>query len=73
MEFENAVIAAFEKYCVGAVNVTYERYVFNRRLQECGERFEAFLGEIRRPARSCKFAAVEESFIRGQDCRWNST
>ena len=24
------VIAAFEKYCVDAVNVTYERYVFNR-------------------------------------------
>jgi len=54
MKFENAddrkkldpVIAAFEKYCVVAVNVAYERYVFNRHLQECGERFEAFLGKI---------------------------
>ena len=31
------IIEAFEKFCVGAVNVTYERYVFNRRVQETGE------------------------------------
>jgi len=72
MEFQHAddrkkldpVIAAFETFCVGAVNVTYERYVFNRRTQESGERFEAFLGEVRRLARSCDFGAVEESMIR---------
>ena len=72
MEFESPedrkrldpVIAAFEKFCVGAVNVTYERYVFNRRIQDSGERFDAFLGDVRRLARSCAFAAVEESMIR---------
>ena len=60
MEFEDAenrkkldpIITAFENFCVGAVNVTYERYVFNRRVQESGERFETFLGEVRRLARS---------------------
>ena len=58
------IITAFEKFCVGAVNVTYERYVFNRRTQDSNERFDVFLGEIRRLARSCDFAAVEESMIR---------
>ena len=42
------IIAAFEKFCVGAANVTYERYVFNRRVQESGERFDVFLGDVRR-------------------------
>ena len=58
------VIAAFEKFCVGAVNVTYERYAFNRRVQDSSERFDVFLGDVRRLARSCDFAAVEESMIR---------
>ena len=58
------VIEAFEAFCVGAVNVTYERYVFNKRQQESGERFDVFLGEVRRMARTCRFDGVEESMIR---------
>ena len=58
------IIAAFEKFCVGAVNVTYERYVFNKRMQDSGERFDAFLGDVRRLARSCQFEGVKESMIR---------
>ena len=58
------IVAAFERFCVGAVNVTYERYVFNRRVQEGGERFDVFLGDVRRLARSCEFGGVEESMIR---------
>ena len=72
MEFEDGasrkkldpIIAAFERFCVGAVNVTFERYEFNRRVQETGERFDIFLGDVRRLARSCDFAGVEESLIR---------
>jgi hypothetical protein len=44
----NLIMTAFENYYIGAVSVTYERYVFNRRTQDNGERFEAFPGEIRR-------------------------
>jgi hypothetical protein len=58
------LIDAFETFCVGAVNVTYERYVFSRRQQENGERFDVFLGEIRRLARTCQFGAVEDSLLR---------
>jgi len=58
------VIEAFETFYVGAVNVTYERYVFNKRQQESCERFDVFLGEVRRMARTCRFEGVEESMIR---------
>lgn len=58
------LIEAFESFCIGAVNVTYERYTFNRRVQENGERFDVFLGEVRRLARSCQFEGVVDSMIR---------
>jgi len=58
------IIAAFEKFCVVAVIVTYERYVFNKRMQDSGERFDTFLGDVRRLARSCQFEGVKESMIR---------
>jgi transposase InsO family protein len=58
------IVAAFKVYCVGTVNVTYERYVFNRRVQENGERFDNFLGELRRMARTCEFGAVADSMLR---------
>jgi len=57
------IITAFENFCIGAVNITYERYVLNKRVQENGERFDTFLCEVRRLAKSCKFAGVEESMI----------
>ena len=31
------IIEKFETFCVGVVNVTYERYTFNKRVQENGE------------------------------------
>ena len=58
------VVAGFEAFCIGAVNVTYERYRFNKRTQDTGERFDVFLGDIRRLARACDFGAVENSMIR---------
>jgi hypothetical protein len=58
------VMDAFENYCVGAVNVTYERYVFNRRTQENGERFDAFLGDLRHLVDSYEFGPVKDSMIR---------
>jgi len=66
MDFENAddrkkldpVIAAFEKCCIGAVTVKYERYVFNRRVSE-----GANVSKIYRHRR------IDDP---GQDCRRNS-
>jgi len=57
-------IDIFERYCIGEVNITYERYIFNRRVQDVGETFDAFMAAIRRLARSCEFGALEESILR---------
>ena len=58
------VIDAFQRHCIREVNVTYERYVFNRRVQDTGETFDAFLADLRRLARTCDFGTLEESIIR---------
>ena len=58
------IIAGFEAFCVEAVNVTYERYKFNKRTQDVGERFDVYLSELRRLVKSCNFAAMEESMLR---------
>ena len=58
------IIAALETFYIGSVNVTYQRYLFYQCVQEANERFDTFLGEVRRMARSCQFEAMEESMIR---------
>jgi hypothetical protein len=58
------IIDAFEKHCVGETNVTYERYVFNRREQDAGEPFDSFVADIRRLIRTCEYGAIENSIIR---------
>src|ERR1043165_4868835 len=58
------VIEAFERHCVGEVNVTYERYVFNRRMQDVGETFDSFMSDLRRLIKSCEYGALDESILR---------
>lgn len=58
------VIEAFERYFVGQTNVTYERYVFNRRTQETDETFDAFFSDLRKLVKSCEYGTLEESIIR---------
>src|SRR6218665_26371 len=55
------LIDAFEAFCVGAVNIAYQRYVFYQRSQEPNERFDAFIGDLPRLAKSCQFEAMEDS------------
>ena len=71
MEFEDEshkdvdkVTSAFQKHCVGEVNVTYERYLFNKRTQEAGESFDTFLSDLRKLVRTCEYGTLEESIIR---------
>ena len=58
------IIEAFEKHCIGEANVTYERYVFHQRVQQSGECFDDFLGDIRKMATTCQFEQLEDSLIR---------
>ena len=57
------VIRAFDAYCIGEVNPTYERYVFNKRYQETAESFDGFVTELRRLAKSCDFGQLEETIL----------
>lgn len=34
------VIETIERHCIGEVNLTYERYVFNRLIQDVGDTFD---------------------------------
>src|SRR6218665_2535708 len=43
---------------------TYQRYLFYQRVQEANERFDTFLGEVRRMAKFCQFESMEESMTR---------
>jgi RNase H-like domain found in reverse transcriptase/Reverse transcriptase (RNA-dependent DNA polymerase) len=59
-----AVLRKFEAHCVGATNETFERYVFNQRDQEPGERTEAYVTALRRLAKTCNYSLLEDSLIR---------
>ena len=44
--------------------VNYQRQLFCQRVQEANERFDTFLGVVRRMAKSRQFESMEESLIR---------
>ncbi|ELT89292.1 hypothetical protein CAPTEDRAFT_213890 [Capitella teleta] len=52
------IFAKFEEFAVGAINITYERYVFNQRIQERGEAFDNFLSDLRELIKSCNFCTT---------------
>ena len=58
------VIQAFDTYCIGEINVTYERYVLNKRIQEENENFDAYLTAIRGLIKTCEYGNLEESILR---------
>ena len=59
------VIETFDNFCIGGINVCYERYVLNQRIQDKNESFDNFLSEVRRLIKSCeKFGALTDSIIR---------
>ena len=61
------IITAFEKYAVGEVNVTYERFVFHSRKQGEGESIDAFIASLRTLIKTCAFCEeCVESILRDQ-------
>ena len=49
------IIAKFDVYAIGEINETYERFVFNKRLQQNGESFEVFHSSIRTLIKTCNY------------------
>jgi len=60
------VVEAFEHQSLGAVNLTHERYLFSRRTQAAGESFHAFLSDLRRLLRTCRYGVLEDTMLRDQ-------
>ena len=58
------VIKAFDDYCIGETNVTYERYLLNKRVQEPNESFDAYMTELRRLVKSCDYGELEQSILK---------
>ena len=58
------ILTAFERYCIGETNETYERFIFNSRNQVEGETIEKYVAELRKLSRSCNFSNLEEDLIR---------
>ena len=58
------VMRKFDGYTIGEVNVTYERYVFNKRAQQIGESIEDYVSVLRNLASTCGFCdCLGESLI----------
>ena len=58
------IVDAFQKHCIGEANVTYERFLFHQRVQQPGESVDDFLSDLRKMARTCEFAQLEDSLVR---------
>ena len=58
------VVKALEDHCIGETNVTYERYLFNQRVQQAGESFDAFFADLKRLIRTCDFGELQDSILR---------
>ena len=61
------IMAKFDEFAVGQVNVTYERFMFNQRKQEERETFENFYSAIRNLSKTCDFCDnCRDSMMRGK-------
>ena len=58
------VLDFLEKYFIGETIKTYERYLFNKREQESGESFDAYLTNLRSLVKTCNFGELKDNLIR---------
>ena len=52
------VLEKFEAYCMPRKNVPFERYRFNRRMQEPGESYDQYKTALRKLAEGCEFSTI---------------
>ena len=58
------IMKKFEAYCTPRKNVTWDRYVFNSRSQQPGERIDQYVTDLRSKAAQCEFGTLTDSLIR---------
>ena len=57
------VLAKFEAYCQPRKNVPFERYRFNRHVQEPGETYDQYRTTLRKIADGCEFDTITPNQI----------
>ena len=61
----DSVVQKFEEFCIGQINETFERYVFDSRSQREGESIDHFVSSLRKVAKSCNFCSgLQDSLLR---------
>jgi len=55
------VLNKMTEFCIGVVNVTYERYLFNTRSQESNESIDEFYGVLLALSKNCSFGELTSS------------
>ena len=58
------VLEAFEARCVPVTNVIYERYMFNKRVQDAGESIDHYITDIIKLAEHCQYGELKDDLIR---------
>ena len=58
------VLETFEARCVPITNVIYERYMFNKRVQDAGESIDHFITDIIKLAEHCQYGELKDDLIR---------
>lgn len=58
------IMDKFESYCNPRKNLTYERHIFNTRIQQTGETIDAYVTDLKNKAALCEFGTLKESLIR---------
>ena len=58
------IIIKFEAYCNPKRNITYERHIFNTRVQGSNETIDAYVTELRLQAKNCEFGVLSNELIR---------
>lgn len=60
----DSILEALKTFCIGKVNVTYERYNFFTKNQQKDENIDQYVGQLRYLAKTCDFGDLEESLIK---------
>ena len=58
------ILELMGSHCIGEVNETYERYVFNKRNQEPNETIDSYVTALRNLAKTCNYKDLEDNLIR---------
>lgn len=58
-----ALITQLDNYFIPQANPTYERYVFNKIMQEANESSETFLTRLRKQVKKCDYGAKEDEML----------